>query len=82
MTRERLILAINAAELAGFTHYAQSLRALFQRLHGFSLVTGRDFGRSIAWAKAQPPGPLSNEALRAHVAAHHARQASPSPCSG
>lgn len=31
MERSRLILAINAAELAGHTHYAQSLRHLLDR---------------------------------------------------
>jgi hypothetical protein len=95
MNRAHLLLCIASATAGGFVHYAAALRWLYEREHGPSLrafapsretfrwstVTGTDFGRSIAWAKAQPPGPLSSVALRGHVAAHHARQAVPSPCS-
>ncbi len=31
----------------------------------FSLVTGRDFARSIAWARRQPPNPIT-AALKKH----------------
>ena len=79
MTADRHFIAINAAQLAGHTGTAAAMLADYR--HTFPTVTGTDFGRSIAWAKAQPPGPLSSVALRGHVAAHHARQAVPSPCS-
>jgi hypothetical protein len=32
----------------------------------FWTVTGRDFGRSLAWAKKQPPNPIT-AALRAKL---------------
>lgn len=81
MDRLHLLRCIESAQTGGFTHYAAALRHLYQRQYGFESVTGAHFRRSIAWAKAQPPGPLSSVALRGHVAAHHARQAVPSPCS-
>jgi hypothetical protein len=34
----------------------------------FWTVTGRDFGRSIAWAKKQPPNPLNTAILRKKAA--------------
>lgn len=89
MTKAHLICCINAAELAGFTHYAASLRHLCEREYPappqplpdfadavapqksgqtpggqqaatgstssvFRSVTGRDFGRSLAWARRTP----------------------------
>jgi len=39
----------------------------------FSLVTPRDFARSIAWARRQPPNPIT-AALRHHSMSHSNHQ--------
>ena len=70
---DRHFIAINAAQLAGHTGTAAAMLADYR--HTFPTVTGRDFGRSIAWARAQPPGPLSNEGIRQHVREHKQRTA-------
>jgi hypothetical protein len=34
MTREAHLIAINAAQLAGFTHFAEALLTLYRRTYG------------------------------------------------
>ena len=63
--------AINAAELAGHTGTAAALKEIYRRSAAASAqppasgpfpwatVTGRDFGRSIAWAREQGPSALT-----------------------